>query len=80
MIEHYVTSSDIYKILGSVGAERLEKLKKRGVDLFLEGWKNAASLLMDVTVVKGPPGKGLSSKDREAIKEKFELSTQNLSS
>lgn len=71
LIEHYVTSSDIYKILGSVGAERLEKLKKRGVDLFLEGWKNAASLLMDVTVVKGPPGKGLSSKDREAIKEKF---------
>lgn len=80
VIEHYVTvSSDMYKILGNSGADRLEKLKNRGLNLFLEGWKSAAALLMDVTVVKGAGssnavlgGKsGLSSKDREAIKEKF---------
>lgn len=80
LIEHYVTSSDIYKVLGSSGADRLEKLRKRGVDMFLEGWKSAAALLMDVTFVKGGGNSGggggssksgLSSKDREAIKEKF---------
>lgn len=93
LIERYVTKSDIYMILGSTGSDRLEKLRKRGLNLFLEGyaffvfavtyvltlitrWKNAAALLMDVTVVKGgtttSSGKSsLSSKDREAIKEKF---------
>lgn len=81
VIEHYVTASnsELYTILGPSGADRLEKLKNRGLNLFLEGWKSAAALLMDVTVVKGAGssnavlgGKsGLSSKDREAIKEKF---------
>lgn len=99
LIERYVTKSDIYMILGATGSDRLERLKKRGLNLFLVGyvtlffiinfrklltfffcflirWKNAASLLMDVTVVKGSSsstfGKSsLSSKDREAIKEKF---------
>lgn len=71
LVEHYVSSSEIFKIMGPVGAERLEKLRKRGVNLFLEGWNNAASLLMDVTIVKGTSGKGLSKNDREAIKEKF---------
>lgn len=69
VVEHYVTSSDIYKILGNTGAERLEKLRKREVDMFLDGWKSVASLLMDSTSISG---KGtLSGKDRELIKEKF---------
>lgn len=70
LIERYVTKSDIYKILGASGAERIDRLKKRAYNLFLEQWKAAAAHLMDTTVIK-PGNKHLSSKDREAIKEKF---------
>lgn len=38
LIERYVTKSDIYMILGSAGSERIEKLRKRGLNLFLEGY------------------------------------------
>lgn len=37
LIERYVTKSDIYMILGSTGSDRIEKLRKRGLNLFLEG-------------------------------------------
>lgn len=70
LIERYVTKSEIYKILGASGADRIDRLKKRAYNLFLEQWKAAASHLMDTTVIK-PGNKQLSSKDREAIKEKF---------
>ncbi|CAN6596559.1 exocyst complex component Exo70p [Trichomonascus vanleenenianus] len=72
LIEGYVMQKDIYKILGESGADRIERLKKRGLNLFLEGWKMTAQRLMDVTVTK-PGSDKLSSKDREAIKEKFRL-------
>lgn len=78
VVEHYITNSDIFKILGNTGAERLEKLRKRGVDMFVESWKSAAALLMDVTILGGgssgggsSSSKSLSGKDREIIKEKF---------
>lgn len=38
LIERYVTKSDIYMILGSTGSDRIEKLRKRGLNLFLEGY------------------------------------------
>ena len=38
LIERYVTKSDIYMILGAAGSDRLERLKKRGLNLFLVGY------------------------------------------
>lgn len=70
VIEQYVMRKEIHHILGDTGRERLDRLKKRGLNLFLQDWKQAASYLMDVTVVK-PGSDKLSSKDREIIKEKF---------
>lgn len=69
LIERFVTKSEVYKVLGGQGRERLEKLRKRGLNLFLEGWKGTASLLMDTTVVNSKGS--LSSKDRELVKDKF---------
>ncbi|AOW02722.1 exocyst complex protein EXO70 [Yarrowia lipolytica] len=69
LIERFVTKSEVYKVLGGQGRERLEKLRKRGLNLFLEGWKATASLLMDTTVVNSKGS--LSSKDRELVKDKF---------
>lgn len=69
LIERFVTKSEVYKVLGGTGRERLEKLRKRGLNLFLEGWKNTASLLMDTTVVNSKGS--LSSKDKELVKDKF---------
>lgn len=66
LVEQIVSRSELKNILDSVGFARLEKLKKRALNSFLTGWKQVASYLLDVNVV----GK-LSSKDREAIKEKF---------
>lgn len=66
LVEQIVSRSEMKNILDSVGFARMEKLKKRALNSFLTGWKQVASYLLDVNVV----GK-LSSKDREAIKEKF---------
>lgn len=67
----------ISSILGGFGGlERLEKLKKRAMNIFLEGWKTCAAHLMDATVVRNnsTTSRGnMSSKDREAIKEKFRV-------
>jgi exocyst complex protein 7 len=71
LIERYCTKSDIHKILGEDGGERVKRLQKRGLNLFLDGWKGAAAHLMDVTRPGGNSNKPLSSKDREIIKEKF---------
>ncbi|KAK9475719.1 Cullin repeat-like-containing domain protein [Lipomyces japonicus] len=77
------SSREITSILmTSSGFDRLEKLKKRALNMFMDGWKNLAGYLMDVTVVRtnsvssghssNNHSKGLmSSKDREVIKEKF---------
>ncbi|KAK9475423.1 Cullin repeat-like-containing domain protein [Dipodascopsis tothii] len=68
-------SAALSGILGGFGGfDRLDKLKKRGMNLFLEGWKTAAAHLMDVTVVRSASTasrQSMSSKDREVIKEKF---------
>lgn len=66
LVEQIISRSELKNILDSVGFARLEKLKKRSLNYFLTGWKQVASYLLDVNVV----GK-LSSKDRDAIKEKF---------
>jgi len=66
LVEQIISRSELQNILDSVGLARLEKLKKRALNFFLTGWKQVASYLLDVNVV----GK-LTSKDKEAIKEKF---------
>ncbi|KAK9235736.1 Cullin repeat-like-containing domain protein [Lipomyces kononenkoae] len=70
-------SPQISAVLTSgTGIERLDKVRKRALNMFLDGWKVCASYLMDVTVVRSAStasgGKAaMSSKDREVIKEKF---------
>ncbi|KAK7205179.1 Cullin repeat-like-containing domain protein [Myxozyma melibiosi] len=79
-------SADLIGLLSAGGGfDRLDKIRKRGLNMFLEGWKVCASHLMDVTVVRtsssasgsGTGGGGgsrngaMSSRDREAVKEKF---------
>ncbi|KAH3676002.1 hypothetical protein WICMUC_002298 [Wickerhamomyces mucosus] len=66
LVEQIIARSDLKLIINQTGFTRLEKLKKRAMNLFLSGWKQAAAYLLDVNVV----GK-LTSKDRDAIKEKF---------
>ncbi|KAK9386058.1 Cullin repeat-like-containing domain protein [Lipomyces mesembrius] len=77
-VERAVRSSpEISAVLTSgTGIDRLDKIRKRGLNMFLDGWKVCASYLMDVTIVRSAStssgGKGImSSKDREVIKEKF---------
>lgn len=89
LIDQIIKKSEIHAILGPMGAERLEKLRKRGLNMFLTNWKSLASTLMDVTVISGSTATGgasstsstssgglgkktkISSKDKDAIKEKF---------
>lgn len=70
LMMEFARKSELMNMLGPNGGERLDKIKKRAVNLFLEDWKQVASHLMDVTIVK-TGNKPLSSKDREIIKEKF---------
>jgi exocyst complex protein 7 len=74
LVEQTLRQSDLHKILGEYGYMRLDRLKKRSLNLFLEGWQVAAQHLMDTTFIQQTSKDGkktLSSKDREAIKEKF---------
>ncbi len=74
LIEQLLQQSELGKVLGVVGASRIERLKKRALNLFLQGWKACATYLMDVTMVSGGKpinSKSMSSKDKELIKEKF---------
>jgi exocyst complex protein 7 len=66
LVEQIISRSLLKDILNTTGMQRLEKLKSRALNMFLIGWKQVASYLLDVNVV----GK-LSSKDRDAIKQKF---------
>ncbi|KAK9483599.1 Cullin repeat-like-containing domain protein [Lipomyces starkeyi] len=77
-VERAVRSSpEVSAVLASgTGIDRLDKIRKRALNMFLDGWKVCASYLMDVTIVRSAStasvGKGImSSKDRELIKEKF---------
>lgn len=73
LVEQTLRQSDLHKILGEYGAARVDRLRKRSLNLFLDGWQAAAQHLMDTTFIQPSKDgkKSLSSKDREAIKEKF---------
>lgn len=66
LVEQIISRSEFKNIIDENGMGRLERLKKRALNMFLTGWKQAASYLLDVNI----QGK-MTSKDREAVKEKF---------
>lgn len=73
-IESVVRKSELWGVMSSTnGARRIESHRKRFVEMYLEGWKECAAYLMDVTYIKGGNKMGLGSKDKEAVKEKFKV-------
>jgi len=87
VVDRMVRSSDLLSLLSaSTSATRLEAWRKKGTGLYLEAWRDPSSHLLDVQYtnrsMRPPSGsagiidsaaviKGLSSKDKDAIKEKF---------
>ncbi|CDK28725.1 unnamed protein product [Kuraishia capsulata CBS 1993] len=70
--EEFMKKTKLGLVLGQPGTDRLEKLKKRARTYFRDAWSSCAQYLMDVTVINGSAhGSSLTSKEREAIKEKF---------
>ncbi|KAF8453975.1 Cullin repeat-like-containing domain protein [Terfezia claveryi] len=75
-IENVVRKSELWGVMNSAGnttngAKKIEFLRKRFVEMYLEGWKECAAYLMDVTYIKAGSKMSLSTKDKEAVKEKF---------
>lgn len=71
-------SQQLFNSLGNLGIERLNRLKKRFLKLFLDDWNYASYIIIrDMTTitttnaVSGHSGTGMSSKEKEQIKELF---------
>lgn len=78
-IESVVRKSELWAVMNSAGnstngAKKIESLRKKFVEMYLEGWKECAAFLMDVTYIKAGSKMSLSTKDKEAVKEKFKVS------
>ncbi len=87
VVDRMVRSSGLLSLLsGSTSVTRLETWRKKGTGLYLDAWRDPSSHLLDVQYtnrsMRPPSGssgiidstaviKGLSSKDKDAIKEKF---------
>ncbi|KAI9783824.1 MAG: exocyst complex component exo70 [Geoglossum umbratile] len=87
VVESMIRSSDLQPIMTSNWMSRVEIWRKRGISLYLDTWKDPSSYLLDVTYTnragQRPPSssnasinsaeiiKGLSSRDKDALKEKF---------
>jgi exocyst complex protein 7 len=87
VVESMIRSSDLQPIMTSNWMSRVETWRKKGVGLYLDAWKDPSSYLLDVTYTnragQRPPSgsnasinsaeivKGLSSRDKDALKEKF---------
>ncbi|KAL8682450.1 MAG: hypothetical protein Q9186_001493 [Xanthomendoza sp. 1 TL-2023] len=87
LIDRLIRSSDLSTVLSSSSAStKIEAWRKRGTSAYLESWREPCSALMDVQYTSRgarPPSGGsgvvdsaamikqLSSKDKDAIKEKF---------
>ena len=87
VVDRMIRSSDLLSLISaSTTASRLESWRKKGISLYLEAWRDPSSSLLDVQYtnrsMRPPSGsagiidsaaiiKGLSSKDKDAIKEKF---------
>lgn len=71
-------SQQLFNSLGNLGIERLNRLKKRFLKLFLDDWNYASYIIIrDMTTItttnatSGHSGSGMSSKEKEQIKELF---------
>ena len=86
LIDRMIRSSDLSMVLSSSSAAaKIESWRKKGISAYLDSWREPSSALMDVTssrTARPPSGsnglidsaafiKTLSSKDKDAIKEKF---------
>ncbi|KAK8217291.1 exocyst complex component exo70 [Zalaria obscura] len=84
VIDRMIRSSDLQPILGSLGP-KIEVWRKKAAGLYLDSWKEASVILLDVQYTNRtprPPSTGqapdsaailkqLSGKDKDQIKEKF---------
>ncbi|PRT55704.1 Exocyst complex protein EXO70 [Wickerhamiella sorbophila] len=75
-IEHSISTfnsnqTSISVLVGPHGSVLMQRLHKRALNMFLTDWNKLAGHLMDVTTSSKTTK--LSSKDREAVKEKFRL-------
>ncbi|KAI9763140.1 MAG: exocyst complex component exo70 [Geoglossum simile] len=87
VVESMIRSSDLQPVMTSNWMSRVETWRKKGISLYLDAWKDPSSYLLDVTYTnragQRPPSgssapinsaeiiKGLSSRDKDALKEKF---------
>lgn len=81
-IENVVRKSELWGVMsatGNNGAKKIEALRKKFVEMYLEGWKECAAYLMDVTYIKQGSKMSLSTRDKEAVKEKFKVEFQSSS-
>ncbi|KAI9816230.1 MAG: exocyst complex component exo70 [Pycnora praestabilis] len=85
VIERMVRSSDLFPLLSNSTA-KIDSWRKKGTSLYLDAWRDPSASLMEVQYTnrgpRPPSGntgaidstaviKGLSSKDKDAIKEKY---------
>ncbi|KAF2004734.1 exocyst complex protein exo70 [Amniculicola lignicola CBS 123094] len=85
IVDRMIRSSDLQALMGSY-ASKIDGWRKKGTAMYLEAWREPSGYLLDVqyTNRSGRPHsggagstdsaaivKGLSSKDKDAIKEKF---------
>lgn len=87
IMDRMIRSSDLSSVLSSTGAPaKIESWRKKGTSAYIDSWQEAFSALMEVQYTnrgaRPPSGssgsvdsaafiKGLSSKDKDVIKEKF---------
>lgn len=75
-IESSIRRSDLSKIMTAASLAKVERWRKDAVKMYMEGWKECAAFLMDVTYTAKPQhslGRGLSGKEKEGVKDKFKV-------
>lgn len=71
-IQTIINRSNLENLIGPVGMSKLEKVRNRAVDQFLEPWKLLSQQLLDVTYIQNKSTRtSMSSKEKDVIKDKF---------
>lgn len=79
-VESTIRRSELQKVMGETARTRVERWRKDAVKSYIDGWKECAAFLMDVTYTKqSSKHQGLSGKEKDGVKEKFKVS-QRISS
>lgn len=76
MMENIINRSEgLYQVLGTIGMDRLHKLKSRFMKLFLDDWNYASYIIIrdmtQITTTNAQHGGQYSNKEKEQIKELF---------